>query len=214
MHLSQKTARGAKPRRDPRARLQYPEASEATVASSNLAIPAAIVLSSVILTTGLYLALRPPTSAPTAPASAPVAAPEGTAPRLEVTAPRLEVSTPEAPTPVVPTPEVSTPTLIALTPEIRARAAENARLALETVRAEMVRRCWTPPATKPPEPPRIPLVFNLSFSPQDQMTAFGISEDRAANRPAVAVCLRALELHLSIPAPGNTLLVEVPLTLP
>lgn len=209
MHLSQKTAHGAKPRRDPRARLQYPEASEATVASSNLAIPAAIVLSSVILTTGLYLALRPPTSAPTAPASAPVAAPEGTAPRLEVTAPRLEVPTPE-----VPTPEVPTPTLIALTPEIRARAAENARLALETVRAEMVRRCWTPPATKPPEPPRIPLVFNLSFSPQGQMTAFGINEDRAANRPAVAVCLRALELHLSIPAPGNTLLVEVPLTLP
>lgn len=160
------------------------------MASSNLAIPAAIVASSVILATGVYLGLRaqgpaPSPASPPGPAAPPVAAP-----------------------PIVaPPPAVKTP-------EIEARGLENARRALEGARAEFVRRCWTPAADKQPEPRRLPLVFNLSFSPDGVLLGWGLSEDRAVQRPEVANCLRAVDLTLRIPAPGVPLQLAVPLTLP
>ena len=164
------------------------------MAASNLAIPVAIVLASVIMATGLYLGLRPPSPPPQPPVTAPLPEPG-----------------PPVPVPV-PVPVPAAP--VAATLEVKAIAAENGRLALETVRAVMVERCWTSAAAKQPEPRQIPLMFNLSFSAQGQLVAFGISETRGADRPDVATCLRLLELRLQIPPPGSPLSVDVPFTLP
>lgn len=158
------------------------------MASSNLANPAAIVLSSVILATGLYFGLQR--------TAQPVVMPPITGPV------------------VPPDPPVGPPRPVEMSAETRARGVEDARLALEGAREEMVRRCWTPAAAKQPEPRQIPLMFNMSFSAQGEMTGFGVSEDRAAHRPEVANCVRLLGLPLRVRAPGSLLLVEVPFTLP
>lgn len=155
------------------------------MAASNLATPMAIVLGSVILATGLYFGLQ-------------------RTPQPQISAPVVQPST----HPVAPLPPVE------MSAETRARGVEDARLALEGAREEMVRRCWTPAAATQPEPRQVPLVFNMSFSAQGELTGLGLSEDRAANRPEVANCVRQLGLSLRVRAPGSLLLVEVPFTLP
>lgn len=162
------------------------------MATMNFALPVAMVLSSVIVATGLYFGLRASQQQPVA----------------------VTPVTPVAPVTPVIAPAAAAPVPPAMTPEVKARALENARLALEGQRATMVDRCWAPAAAKQPEPRQIPLVFNLSFAPEGQLLAVGISETRGMDRPEVATCLRSLELRLKIPAPGGTLLLEVPFTLP
>lgn len=100
-----------------------------------------------------------------------------------------------------------------LTPEIKERGQENARQALETFRPKFL-ECWAASVARTPEPPRIQLVFSLSFAPDGSIVALGIAEDHAAERPDVAECMRALRVQFSIPAPGVVLVTEVPFTLP
>jgi hypothetical protein len=119
-------------------------------------------------------------------------------------------------TPPVAPPTAAPPVTVAPSdmPTITARGAENARAALEAWRATFVDRCWTPAAARQSAPERLPLQFNLSFSPTGELVGVGIVEDRVIGRADVAACLRAIELQLKIPAPGVVLSVEVPFTLP
>lgn len=159
-----------------------------------MAIPAAIVLSSVILATGVYLGLQRAQATPAAPAVAPPVA----SPVQPAIAPSTPVAPPNKPLPA----------------EVRARGTDNARLALEAMRDAMVRTCWTPLPASPSDPPQVQLKFSVSFSPQGERTALGISEIRGATRPGVADCLRKMALDPKIPPPGGFLQADVPFTLP
>lgn len=123
----------------------------------------------------------------------------------------LPVLTPPATGPIPP--PAAPPTVID-TPAVRARAAENARLALEAHRPEFVQTCWNPSAAQRAEPRQIPLVFNLSFTAQGELNGLGIHEDHERNRADVGNCLRTLVIALKIAAPGVPLTLDVPMTLP
>ncbi len=158
------------------------------MATSNLAIPAAIVLSSVILASGLYFGLQSMQVAPTA--------------------------APATPSVTVPSPSVVQRSPAGLPSEVQTRGAENARQALEAMRGDIVAKCWMPAVMEVEEPRQIVLTFSMSFSPQGELGGVGISEDRGAARPKVADCVRKLQLNLRVPAPGGVLFVEVPFSLP
>lgn len=158
------------------------------MAASHPVIPLSIVLSGVIIATGLYLGLRHP------PAPTLVAAPPPTAP-------------PPPAAPIVPAPAAPKPP--PLTPEIVARATDNARQALEAMRPELIRRCWTPAVKRPAA---LQLRYKMSFSPEGKIVVLGISE--LSESAGVATCLRSIAMPLKIPAPGHSLETEVSFTLP
>lgn len=171
------------------------------MATSNLVIPLSIVIASVIVATGLYLGLqRPP-----APAAAlPPAASQPTPPTAPITAPTTSPTTSPPARPVPPP----------LTPEVQARAIANASAALEVMRPELRRRCWTPSVARRPEPARLPLTFTMSFTPQGQLVVLAISDDPKIVRNDVSTCLRSIAIPIKIPAPGHALQLEVPFVLP
>ncbi|MBL9100609.1 MAG: hypothetical protein JNL82_06615 [Myxococcales bacterium] len=158
--------------------------------SMQAALPISVVLAGGLVAAALVLTRPPAPPATTAQAAAPAA---------------------EPPTPP---PSVAPPVVPQETPEVRARGQDNAARALEAYRARFVEQCWAPAAARQPEPRRLPLTFNLSFSPDGALTGLGISEDRQVQRPEVGTCLRGIEVELKIPAPGVMLMVEVPFTLP
>ncbi|MEZ4428027.1 MAG: hypothetical protein R3A51_10125 [Nannocystaceae bacterium] len=161
------------------------------MSTSDMLIPASIVVGSVIIAGALYMALRPPSSA--APAPAIVEAPTSVAP-------------PPVVAPVVAAPRVAT----VVDPQARATAA--VRDALASQRAQLRDACWTAPAAG--EPLEIPLVMSVGFDSEGRSVSVGISEDRAAARPEVANCLRAHLFAFSIPAPGVPVHVEAPFVAP
>jgi len=167
------------------------------MATSNLAVPISIVISSVVIAAGLYLGLQ---RAPT-----PVVASAAPAPATPMTTAPI-AATPQPPAPPAPP---APPTA-----EVQARATGNARQALEAMRPEFLRRCWTPAVAISPEPARLPLIFQMSFSPEGKLVVLGISDDPKISRVDVSTCLRSIPLPLKIPAPGRSLQLEVPFTLP
>jgi hypothetical protein len=162
--------------------------------TSTLAMPAALVLSSLILAIGWNLG--PGSSRTPAPiVAAPIVAASPT--------PTIQAPAPAAPAPVP-----------VMTTEIRERGAVNARSALESWRPRLRAECWDPAVAKVREPSSITLDYYLSFSPEGALVATGIIENRRAFRTDVSQCLRGVALDLRIPAPGLPLQVQVPFSLP
>lgn len=163
-----------------------------------LALPVSVVIAGGIVAAAIVLT-RPPPPPPLPPPTVAAAA---------------EVAAAEAPrkTSAEPT---NAPVFVPVeTPEVRARGLENAARALETYRPRFLEECWNPSAAREAEPRRIRLTFNLSFSPEGELIGVGISEDRSDHRPDVGMCLRRIEMHFKIPAPGVMLQLEVPFNLP
>jgi hypothetical protein len=154
------------------------------VTLEQLATPIAVVVAGVIVAVALVYTRS------SAPVPAPVSAPAVVA---EPAAPRF-----------VPTE----------TPEIRERAVMNTRRELEAWRGEFVAKCWAPSAAATAEPRRIPLTFNVAFTPAGELVGLGIIEDGEVFRSDVANCMRGMAIAPKIPPPGVPLNLEVPFELP
>lgn len=161
----------------------------------SLALPAAIVVGSAIIGTGLYLGLRDGLR-PDAPAApVPVSAPAGTPAPVPATAPAKDAS---------PAPPAEPPA---------DRAFRQAQAALDQLRPGIVKVCWTPPAAG--EPASIFLTYDVTFDAQGGILALGISEQRDAYRSSVAECVRKLARPLlPIEPPGESVRVILGLPMP
>jgi hypothetical protein len=158
----------------------------------SLSLPAAIVVGCSILGVAVYFGLRdglrPEPVTPAAPAaSAPATA-----------TPVAEPSPPPPTTPKEPVPD---------------RVFRQAQAALDALRPELVKTCWTPPAAD--EPKAIVLTYDVTFGADGGMLVLGISEHREAFRSSVASCVRELPRPaLPVDPPGENVRVLLELRMP
>ncbi|WP_437321438.1 hypothetical protein [Sorangium sp. So ce385] len=169
-----------------------------------LMTPAAILLGSVVIATGLYLGLqRPEPSSGPPPAGAEAAA--------------VSVKVPPTPTDAQP-PSQPHPAPAAAPPapsrELFKRVEADAVKALEARRPQFLKQCWEPSARKNPAPPRAKYLFSMTFDESGKEIARGISEVRGMERPDAAQCLRMIPLGIGVPPPGTRVAVEIEVVLP
>ncbi|AGP37099.1 hypothetical protein [Sorangium cellulosum] len=173
-----------------------------------LMTPAAIVLGSVVIATGLYLGLQRP-----APSSGPPPAP----PPAGAEAAAASVKEPPAPADAqpasqpYPAPAAAPP---ALRRELYKRVEADAVKALEARRPQFLKQCWEPSVRKNPAPPRAKYLFSMTFDESGKEIARGISEVRGMERPDAAQCLRMIPLGIGVPPPGTRVAVEIEMVLP
>jgi len=170
-----------------------------------LITPAAILIGSGIIGAGLYFGLQG----------------QGKPPEREDPPPSLRAASvaPPAPPPPAAPPAAGAPPGLDLAPpappaEAKKRALEEARKALEAKRVEIVKTCWDPSAKKNPSPPKAKYLFDVSFDPQGNEIARGISDVRGMERPDTGQCLREQPMGLRITPPGVYVSVELEWTLP
>ncbi|WP_437948242.1 hypothetical protein WME98_47685 [Sorangium sp. So ce296] len=167
-----------------------------------LMTPAAILLGSVVIATGLYLGLQRP-----APSSGP--------PPAGAEAAAASVKSPPAPADAQsqphPAPAAAPP---ALPRELYKRVEADAVKALEARRPQFLKRCWEPSVRKNPAPPRAKYLFSMTFDESGKEIARGISEVRGMERPDAAQCLRMIPLGIGVPPPGTRVAVEIEMVLP
>ncbi|XXX82166.1 hypothetical protein WMF30_25735 [Sorangium sp. So ce134] len=169
-----------------------------------LMTPAAILLGSVVIATGLYLGLqRPAPSSGPPSAGAEAAAASAQAPPAPADA--------QAPAQPYPAPAAAPP---ALPRELYKRVEADAARALEARRSLFVKQCWEPSLKKSPTPARARYLFNMTFDESGREIARGISEVRGMERPDAAQCLRMIPLGIGVPPPGTRVAVEIEVTLP
>lgn len=168
-------------------------------AERSYALPAAILAGSTIIGIGLYLGLREglrpapvaataatPTVAPPAPAPPSEAPPSEAPPKRRFTLQREPVAD---------------------------RVYRQAQAALDLLRPELVKTCWTPPTKG--EPPAISLTYDVTFGADGGIIMLGISDAREAYRISVADCVRKQPLpRLSVDPPGENVRVVLELRLP
>lgn len=90
----------------------------------------------------------------------------------------------------------------------------DAAEAFETVRAEVVDKCWNSLPDDPDAPSSVSVDLSLSYDPEGNLIATGVSEDRAARRDGVATCLGPIVHNLKIPPPGAHRSARVRVTIP
>jgi hypothetical protein len=161
-----------------------------------LSTPVAILIGSVVIGAGLYFGLRERASAP-----APSARPAAPAPSV----------TSEPDGSIDPPPPSTTPRKA---PVDTARAKQAVAAAIAKHRPMILERCWGPAAAKDKDPPRVRWTFNFSFDAEGKQIGRGVTEYREAFRPDVTRCLQAELPVIEIPAPGESVLLEVDLELP
>ncbi|WP_437942265.1 hypothetical protein [Sorangium sp. So ce341] len=182
-----------------------------------LMTPAAILLGSVVIATGLYLGLQRP-----APASAPPpAGAEAAAASVKAAPAPADVQPPSQPHPAPadaqpppqphPAPAAAAP---ALRRELHKRVEADAVKALEARRPQFLKQCWEPSVRKNPAPPRAKYLFSMTFDESGKEIARGISEVRGMERPDAAQCLRMIPLGIGVPPPGTRVAVEIEMVLP
>jgi hypothetical protein len=101
----------------------------------------------------------------------------------------------------------------AIAQAVVARATEQARDQIESLRAQIVSRCW-PAGGLPGGRSSATLSFNVAFDAQGREIARGISEQRRAPAGEFARCLRKMEAPLSISPPGTNVGVSFAVTFP
>lgn len=137
---------------------------------------------------------------------------------------------PAAPLPVAPSPAPAPPPdpeapsgppvagsaleLPPVSPTVRERGQENAARGLAALRPALIAACWSP-LPEGERPASVRLIYNLSFSPEGRLVAWGLSQPRGVEVPRLVTCLQEQVLDvLTIPAPGVPLVVEVPFAMP
>lgn len=169
----------------------------------------------VAVVAGAFLvgSLSAPTRRAAAPRAAPPPAPEAPSPRREL--PRWPPpSEAPAPVPAAAAPAPAAPPRVAVTPELAARVADEARERLAGLRPLLARRCWPEGGLRSGRA-EARIVVNLTFDASGREIARGISENRRAPAGEVAACLRRLrDAPISVAPPGANVGVSVPLTLP
>jgi hypothetical protein len=158
-----------------------------------ISTPTAILLGSVIIGAGLFLGLRGRSDPQ----------PSGRAP-----APSAVQLAP--PSPAIPA-EPAQP----LGPAAdRSAVAKQAEAAVAQHRKSLTDQCLAPSLARKPDPPVVKYVFNVTFDAEGKQIARGVSEDREAARPEVTACVSEKLPTLTVPPPGQTVRVEIPLSLP
>jgi hypothetical protein len=164
-----------------------------------ISTPTAILLGSVIVAAGLFFGLRD-RSDPQPPAPAP-------APSAAALAPPSPAMPAEAVQPVQPA-QPAGPAAD------RSAVAKQAEAALAQHRKSLTDQCLAPSLARKPDPPVVKYVFNVTFDAEGKQIARGVSEDREAARPEVTACVSEKLPTLTVPPPGQTVRVEIPLSLP
>ncbi|MBI5534659.1 MAG: hypothetical protein HY898_18175 [Deltaproteobacteria bacterium] len=92
---------------------------------------------------------------------------------------------------------------------------QQVREQLNRERKLFVDQCWSPAASKNPEPASSDHVFNLSFGADGKENGRGIDEIRGKTRSDVAQCLRLQPMKFVLsPPPGVLVQMSLPLHLP
>jgi len=155
----------------------------------------AILLGSVVIALGLFLGLRSRDAAPP-----PLPPPATQPPAAQTTAAQTTAPPPAAP-PAAPSID-------------RSEIVKQAAAALGSERKKLGEKCFAPSLAKQPEPKTVKLNFNFTFDASGKQIARGVSEVREFARPDVTSCVLDALPAISVPAPGQTVFVEVPFELP
>lgn len=156
-------------------------------ASAGISTQTAILLAGVLIAASVFLGLR--SMAPAPPA--------------EPTQPAVTASPPE-PTPVVQAPPVSSPELV----------KQQASEALAYQRSRLRDRCYRPAALAAKAELPAAWIVNVTFDGQGQQIARGLQEQRGTSTPELTRCIGYQIQAMRVPAPGRTIMVEIPLSFP
>jgi hypothetical protein len=120
--------------------------------------------------------------------------------------------------PVLPPPVVVAPPVVAPVVPPRPVAGADVVLrqateALSYQRATLNDRCFRPALVAKPEL-TMELLFNVTFDAEGRQLARGVVETPGTSTPALTRCIGDLLQPLQVPAPGGTIMVEVPLRFP
>lgn len=168
--------------------------------------PHAILVGSVVIAAGLYFGLRRDAVPPPAPS----ANPTGTA--AASVAPTNSAAVIPTTSPLDSSPPASPPPASSARPQTAIDA--DVAKAIAALAQRTSKECYAPLKGQPGTPAKVKFVYSGSFDPTGKEVARGISEDREANSPMVAACLRAFKMDLEIPAPGQYVNVNVPFEVP
>ncbi len=153
-------------------------------ASAGMSVPTAILLASGLIAAGIFFGLR---SMAPAPASPTVEAP-------------LVAATPE---PVAAAP-VSAPELV----------MQQASEALSYQRTRLRDVCYRPAALAAGKPLSAVWTLNVTFDALGNQLTRGVVEHRDTSTPDLTMCIGKETQPLSVPPPGRTIMVEIPLSFP
>ncbi len=159
-----------------------------------LSTPMAIVIGSVVISSGLYFGLR---SGNGAKNDGPPAQPEAMS-----AASQAPVSRDVAPT-AKPLPSVDKTSVVR---EVIAVLEKHKKLLTE--------KCLAPSLVKKPDPPNVKYLFNVTLNAAGILIARGVVEDRTTSRPEVLQCINDNFPVVRVPPPGQTVLVDIPFELP
>lgn len=150
-----------------------------------LSLPSSIVLASVIISLGLYFALRRPEAAPTPPPA-----------RVDA-APKVAPVSMPPPRPALPSDE-----------QLRAEVAAH----VEAAKPRWKVACWdtADPATRKPGR----YISILAFDAEGQVDISGVTEIRGESDSNVGQCLRLQVSTFKISAPGRNVSFEIPFEMP
>jgi hypothetical protein len=91
----------------------------------------------------------------------------------------------------------------------------QAAAALAKLHDRLVHECWDPSVKADPGGPKtVRLTLDVTFGPDGVPLARGINEQRDAHRSDVTSCVSQHPVELKVDPPGQTVRVELPLTLP
>jgi hypothetical protein len=174
-----------------------------------LAIPAALAVLLLAYGLGRWTA-DGPASAPAPPAAPAPIDPPAPLPQLFV-APAPPPPMARKPEPPPPAPAAQPPS--SPTPEILTRVTEETKARIETLRPQMISRCWPSGGLRGGRA-SARLTFNVAFDAQGREVMRGVSEDRRAPAGEFARCVREMEGTMTVSAPGTNVTVSVPMTFP
>jgi hypothetical protein len=98
--------------------------------------------------------------------------------------------------------------------ELRDRVKTDAAAAIEKHRSSLRKGCWDETAKQHPEAKQSNFVWNITFDAAGKQVARGIVEEREHAVPGVSACISDALPVLEVPAPGKSVMVEVPFSLP
>jgi hypothetical protein len=99
-------------------------------------------------------------------------------------------------------------------PELQSQVQEQAAESLRALRTRIVKECWEPSVKKEAAPARMTLQLRFLFDAKGQVIGSAVNDPEERSRLDVSQCIREMKLPLTVPPPGQTVGVQVELTMP